>query len=54
MRIGLPAILGLGYFVSELILACTRHSKEKTASKDASSLQVLWLVIFGQTVYHLL
>jgi protein-S-isoprenylcysteine O-methyltransferase len=45
MKMGLPAVLGLGYFASELVLAFTRHSREKTISKDASSLRVLWLVI---------
>jgi len=45
MKMELPAILGLGYFVSEVVLAFTRHSKEETVSKDASSLRVLWLVI---------
>jgi protein-S-isoprenylcysteine O-methyltransferase len=41
----LPAILGLTYFFSELVLALTRRSREKTVSKDANSLRVLWIVI---------
>jgi|ERR1044071_1302521 protein-S-isoprenylcysteine O-methyltransferase len=41
----LPAILGLAYFFSELILAFTRRSSAKTVSKDAHSLRVLWFVI---------
>ncbi len=45
MKISLSAILGLTYFFSELILAFTRRSSEKTDSKDANSLRVLWLVI---------
>ncbi len=45
MRNSLPAILGLSYFLSELVLAFTRRSKKKDDSKDASSLRVLWIVI---------
>jgi protein-S-isoprenylcysteine O-methyltransferase len=41
----LPAILGLVYFFSELVLAFTRRSSAKTVSKDANSLRVLWIVI---------
>src|SRR5207249_8705519 len=45
MRMPLPAILGLAYFFSELVLALTRRSSAKTVSKDANSLRVLWFVI---------
>src|ERR1700730_7205812 len=41
----LPAILGLAYFFSELVLAFTRRSSAKTVSKDTNSLRVLWIVI---------
>ena len=45
MRMPLPAILGLVYFFSELVLAFTRRSNAKTVSKDANSLRILWFVI---------
>jgi protein-S-isoprenylcysteine O-methyltransferase Ste14 len=45
MRMSLPAIFGLTYFFSELVLFFTRQSKAKTVSKDANSLRVLWIVI---------
>jgi protein-S-isoprenylcysteine O-methyltransferase Ste14 len=45
MRMPLPAVLGLAYFFSELVLAFTRRSRAKTVSKDANSLRVLWIVI---------
>jgi protein-S-isoprenylcysteine O-methyltransferase len=45
LRLPFPAILGLNYFFSELILAVTRRSSAKTVSKDASSLRVLWVII---------
>ena len=45
MKMPLPAILGLTYFFSELVLAFTRRSSAKTLSKDAHSLRVLWGVI---------
>jgi len=41
----LPAILGLAYFFSELVLGFTRRSSAKTVSRDANSLRVLWFVI---------
>ena len=41
----LPAILGLAYFLSELVLAFTRRSSAKGVSKDAYSLRILWVVI---------
>jgi protein-S-isoprenylcysteine O-methyltransferase Ste14 len=41
----LPAILGLAYFFSELVLAFTRRSSAKGVSKDAHSLRLLWVVI---------
>jgi protein-S-isoprenylcysteine O-methyltransferase len=41
----LPAILGLTYFFSELVLALTRRSREQAVSKDANSLRILWVVI---------
>jgi hypothetical protein len=41
----LPAILGLSYFFSELLLAFTRRSSTKTVSRDANSLRVLWVII---------
>ena len=41
----LPAILGLAYFFSELVLAFSRRSSAKTVSKDANSLRILWIVI---------
>ena len=40
-----PAILGLTYLFSELVLAFTRRSSAKTVSKDANSLRILWIVI---------
>jgi protein-S-isoprenylcysteine O-methyltransferase len=40
-----PAILGLTYFFSELVLAVTRRSSATTVSKDANSLRILWIVI---------
>ncbi|MEY2488177.1 MAG: hypothetical protein QOC70_119 [Verrucomicrobiota bacterium] len=40
-----PAILGLAYCFSEVVLAVTHRSREKTVSKDANSLRVLWIVI---------
>jgi protein-S-isoprenylcysteine O-methyltransferase len=45
MKLSLPAILGLAYFFSELILAFTRRSSAKVVSKDANSLRILWVVI---------
>jgi hypothetical protein len=45
MKMPLPAVLGLTYFLSELVLAFTRRSSGKTVSKDANSLRVLWIVI---------
>ena len=45
MKTSLPAILGLTYFFSELVLAFTRRSSAKKVSKDANSLRVLWIVI---------
>jgi protein-S-isoprenylcysteine O-methyltransferase len=44
-RLPFPAILGLTYFFSELVLAVSRRSSAKTVSKDANSLRVLWIVI---------
>jgi protein-S-isoprenylcysteine O-methyltransferase len=41
----LPAILGLAYFFSELVLAFTRRSNAKVVSKDANSLRLIWVVI---------
>ena len=43
--LSLPAILGLAYFFSELVLAFSRRSSAKTVSRDANSLRVLWFVI---------
>jgi protein-S-isoprenylcysteine O-methyltransferase len=40
-----PAVLGLAYFFSELVLAFTRRSSAKGVSKDAYSLRILWVVI---------
>jgi hypothetical protein len=37
MKMPLPAVLGLTYFFSELVLAFTRRSSTKTVSKDANS-----------------
>ncbi len=45
MKLPFPAILGLSYFVSELVLALTRRARTKVVSKDANSLRVLWVVI---------
>jgi protein-S-isoprenylcysteine O-methyltransferase len=45
MKMPLPAILGLAYCFSEVALAVTRRSKEKTVSMDANSLRILWIVI---------
>ena len=45
MKLSLPAILGLAYFASELVLALTKRSQAATNSKDANSLRVLWIVI---------
>lgn len=45
MKMPLPAVLGLTYFFSELVLAFTRRSSAKTVSRDANSLRILWIVI---------
>lgn len=45
MKTAVPAILGLAYCFSEILLAVTRRSRGKSESKDASSLRVLWVVI---------
>jgi len=45
MKMSLPAILGLAYFISELVLGFTRRSSGATVSKDANSLRILWAVI---------
>ena len=45
MKMSLPAILGLVYLISELVLAFTRRSSGRTVSKDANSLRILWVVI---------
>ncbi len=45
MKFSPAAVLGLTYFVSELVLAVTRLSSAKAASKDAHSLRLLWVVI---------
>lgn len=45
MKLPIAAILGLSYFVSELVLALTRRAQTKVVSKDANSLRVLWVAI---------
>jgi len=45
MRTQLSVFLGMVYSISEVVLALTRRSTAKTASKDANSLRVLWVVI---------
>ena len=45
MKWHVAAILGLTYFLSELILSLTRRSQTKVVSKDANSLRVIWIVI---------
>jgi protein-S-isoprenylcysteine O-methyltransferase len=45
MKLLIPMILGLTYFLSELILSLTRRSQTKVVSKDANSLRVIWIVI---------
>jgi protein-S-isoprenylcysteine O-methyltransferase len=45
MKFPVPLILGLSYFVSEVVLALTRRAQTKVVSKDANSLRVLWIVI---------
>jgi protein-S-isoprenylcysteine O-methyltransferase len=46
MRLPSSSLLGLAYFVSELLLAITRHSRESGSStKDRKSLQLLWITI---------
>ncbi|MEY2496612.1 MAG: hypothetical protein QOD12_168 [Verrucomicrobiota bacterium] len=45
MKFPIPAILGLTYFVSEVILSLTKRSQTKVVSKDANSLRVLWIAI---------
>ena len=50
MRLSLPAILGLSYLISELILGFSRRSSGTTVSKDAHSLRILWAVI-GVCIY---
>lgn len=45
MRVPFQAVLGLAYCFSEVALAITRRSSERTVSKDANSLRVLWVVI---------
>jgi len=45
MRLPIPAILGLTYFLSEVILSLAKRSQAKVVSKDANSLRVLWIAI---------
>jgi protein-S-isoprenylcysteine O-methyltransferase len=46
MRLSL--ILGLTYFLSELLLTITRRSRSRTGTKqDRSTLRVIWLVIMA-------
>lgn len=46
MRTPLAAILGLAYFFSELVLTLTRRSRvDRTVSRDANSLRILWVII---------
>src|SRR6478672_9792503 len=44
----LSPILGMIYFVSELLLSLTRRGRSKTGTKqDRSTLRVLWVVIIA-------
>ncbi len=46
MRLPSPSLLGLVYFVSELLLAITRRSrKSESSAKDRHSLSFLWIAI---------
>lgn len=45
MKLLIPMILGLTYFLSEVILSLTKRSQTKVVSKDANSLRVLWIAI---------
>ena len=45
MKLQIPMILGLTYFLSELILSLAKRSQAKVVSKDANSLRVLWIAI---------
>jgi protein-S-isoprenylcysteine O-methyltransferase len=46
----LASLLGLNYFVSELLLTLTRRSRGKGVKQDRSTLRVLWLVILVSIV----
>ena len=45
MKLQIPAILGLTYCLSEVILSLAKRSQAKGVSKDANSLRVLWIAI---------
>ena len=45
MKMQIPMILGLTYFLSEVILSLAKRSQTKVVSKDANSLRVLWIAI---------
>jgi protein-S-isoprenylcysteine O-methyltransferase len=46
MRLPSSSVLGLAYFVSELFLAITRHSRKiESSAQDRTSLQLLWITI---------
>ena len=45
MRLPNPLVLGAIYGLSELYLACTRHSRMQAVSRDRRSLFLLWAVI---------
>lgn len=45
MRLPGPQIIGLAYFVSEVLLTVTHRSRGTGVRQDRSTLRVLWLVI---------
>jgi protein-S-isoprenylcysteine O-methyltransferase len=53
--VSLAGVLGLAYFISELLLSWSRRSRSKTGvSQDRSTLRMLWIVIMlsvGAAIY---
>ena len=47
----LPAVIGIVYFVSELLLSLTRRSRGKGfARQDQSTLRLIWIVIIASII----
>jgi protein-S-isoprenylcysteine O-methyltransferase len=46
-RVPLAAVLGMAFFVSELILNLTRRSDSSATPKDRHSLKLIWLVVMA-------